>query len=108
LILADLKARDSHREPEKRFRYKLGLVRHLYEKAFGRDGVRKLFRFIDWIMELPDEFDLKLRDRLIQIEEEKKMPTMSSVERIAKAEGKAEGRVQTLQELRNQLDARKK
>jgi hypothetical protein len=42
---------------------------------------------------------LPVRYALQQIEKEKNMPYVTSVERIAKVEGKAEGKIQLLQEL---------
>ncbi len=50
-------------------------------------------------MDLPEDFELQFRDALQQIEKEKNMPYVTSIERIAKVEGKAEGKIQLLQEL---------
>ncbi len=74
-------------------------MRSLYEKQWQPDQVRRLFRFIDWVMDLPEAFELEFRDTLKRIEMEKEMPYVTSVERLAKIEGKAEGKIQLLQDL---------
>jgi len=74
-------------------------VRSLYEKQWQPEQVRRLFRFIDWVMDLPAAFELEFRDTLKRIEMEKEMPYVTSVERLAKIEGKAEGKIQLLQDL---------
>lgn len=51
------------------------------------------------MMDLPEALELQFRNRLKQIEEENGMPYVSSVERLARVEGRAEGKIQLLQEL---------
>lgn len=103
VIAAHLRALSSSGSPDIRFRFKVELVRGLYEKQWQADQVRRLFRFIDWVMDLPENLELQFRDALKQIEQEKNMPYVTSIERLAKnegkAEGKAEGKIQLLQEL---------
>jgi predicted transposase YdaD len=50
-----------------------------------------LFRFIDWVMVLPEEMEQKLRVELYRYEEEKRMPYISSWERFAMEEGRQQG-----------------
>ncbi|XZE54513.1 hypothetical protein SH139x_000483 [Planctomycetaceae bacterium SH139] len=103
VIAAHLQAQGSAGSPDTRFRFKIELARSLYEKQWPAEQVRSLFRFIDWVMDLPEDFELQFRYAVQQIEREKSMPYVTSIERIAKQEGKAEGRVggqiQWLQEL---------
>jgi flagellar biosynthesis/type III secretory pathway protein FliH len=54
--------------------------------------VRQLFRVIDWLMALPPEMQEQFREELHTYEKEKQMPYVTSVERLAKEEGRAEGR----------------
>ena len=51
------------------------------------------------MMDLPEALELQFRNRLKQIEEENGMPYVTSVERLARVEGRAEGKIQLLQEL---------
>ncbi|WP_035257048.1 hypothetical protein, partial [Desulfatirhabdium butyrativorans] len=49
------------------------------------------FRFIDWIMCLPEELDRHFSDTISQLEEEKKMPYVTSVERLGIKKGIVQG-----------------
>ncbi len=51
-----------------------------------------LFRFIDWLLALPEERERALRQVILTIQEEQHMPYMTSFERISRAEGREEGR----------------
>ena len=53
MVLAHLKARQTHGDPAGRHAWKVRLVRSLYERGFSPKDVRELFRLIDWLMELP-------------------------------------------------------
>ena len=53
VVLAHLKARETHGDPADRHAWKIRLVRGLYERGFSPKDVRELFRVIDWLMELP-------------------------------------------------------
>ena len=53
VVLAHLKARETHGDPADRHAWKVRLVRNLYERGFSAKDVRELFRVIDWLMELP-------------------------------------------------------
>jgi hypothetical protein len=75
-----------------RERAKLGLVRRLYERGYTRERVLSLFRFIDWLLALPEERERALRQVILTIQEEQHMPYMTSFERISRAEGRGEGR----------------
>ena len=47
--------------------------------------------FGDWLMDLPEELQEGFREELYRYEEEKTMPYVTSVERLAKEEGAREG-----------------
>jgi flagellar biosynthesis/type III secretory pathway protein FliH len=51
-----------------------------------------LFRFIDWLLALPADREVALRQVIMTWEEERKMPYVTSIERIGRAEGREEGR----------------
>lgn len=95
VIASHLRAQASAGNPGVRFQFKVDLVRSLYGKQWHAEQVRRLFRFIDWVMDLPQPFELEFRDTLKDIEAENDMPYVTSVERLAKIEGK----IQMLQEL---------
>ena len=63
----------------------------LYEKGWGKERVRSLFRFIDWLLDLPVELEEQLSEQLSRLEEEKQMPYVTSIERLALEKGREEG-----------------
>jgi hypothetical protein len=91
VVLAHLKAQETHGDPTARHAWKIRLVRGLYERGFTAKDVRELFRLIDWMMELPPELVGVFRQELDQIQEEKRMPYVTSIERLARREGMREG-----------------
>ena len=50
------------------------------------------------MMALPDELEEEFRQDLARFEEEKQVPYVSGIERLAKQEGLEEGRVEEIQE----------
>ncbi|MHB1560738.1 MAG: hypothetical protein ACYC61_25065 [Isosphaeraceae bacterium] len=54
VVLAHLKAMETRRSPAERQVWKVRLVKGLYNRGMGPEDLRRLFRFIDWIMELPE------------------------------------------------------
>ncbi len=53
--------------------------------------MRELFRIIDWMMHLREDLTERFKQELDELEESLQMPYVTSVERLAKAEGIAEG-----------------
>ncbi|MCA9221589.1 MAG: hypothetical protein KDA71_14760, partial [Planctomycetales bacterium] len=66
---------------------KMELVRALYSRGLSADEVRQMFRLIDWMMDLPAAAQIRFRDELEQLEKEKNMPYVTSIERLAREEG---------------------
>ncbi len=97
VVMAHLKAIETH-EGSVRKHWKLKLIRMLYERGYERADVLELFRFIDWLLILPNEQDKLFWEELRQIEEEKQMPYVTSVERIGIEKGFQQGIQQGIQE----------
>ena len=91
VMLAHLKARQTQSDPASRHAWKVRLVRNLYERGFSPKDVRELFRVIDWLMVLPPPLARAFRQDVDKIQEEKRMPYVTSIERLARAEGMCEG-----------------
>src|SRR5262249_47785277 len=87
VVLAHLKARQTHGDPVGRHAWKIRLVRGLYERGFSAKDVRELFRVIDWMMELPPALNTMFWQELDKIQEEKRMPFITSVERVGLCRG---------------------
>jgi hypothetical protein len=86
LTLAHVKAMQTRRSPADRQAWKVRLVRGLYERGLGAEEVRQLFRFIDWLMDLPPALEIVFWEEVYRYQEEKRMPYMPSIERIARTE----------------------
>lgn len=91
VVLAHLKARQTHGDPAGRHAWKVRLVRNLFERGFSVKDVRELFRLIDWLMELPPALGRMFRQDMDKIQEEKRMPYVTSIERLARGEGMCRG-----------------
>jgi hypothetical protein len=87
IVLAHLKARQTRDNPEDRHSWKIHLVRGLYEGGFSAEDVRDLFRLIDWMMVLPPMLEQVFSHELDQIQKEKQMPFVTSIERVALQKG---------------------
>lgn len=72
------------------------IVRALYEQDYTEEEMRLLFRAIDWMMALDAEQEIIFMIELEQLEAEKGMPYVTSVERIAMSRGREEGRQEGL------------
>jgi hypothetical protein len=82
VVMAHLKAEELKRKAKERKNWKSLLVRGLYEKGYNGDQVRDLYRFIDWIMVLPEKLSDTLWNELKAFEQEKNMTFITSGEKI--------------------------
>lgn len=92
VVMAHLRTKATNQNPESRLNWKLRLVRMLFEKGYEREEIIRLFRFIDWIMFLPEELANNFKTELRNDEEAGRMRYVTSIERLAKQEGREEGR----------------
>jgi hypothetical protein len=97
VVMAHLKAREV-REGAERKQWKLRLMRGLYERGCARDEILALFRFIDWLLVLPAALEQEFWHELHQLEEERRMPYVTSVERLGMQKGFEQGLQQGLQQ----------
>jgi hypothetical protein len=67
------------------------LVLGLYDLGYNAEQVRETFRLMDWMMHLRIDLEQRFAQELAEFEEERKMPYVTSVERIAEARGEARG-----------------
>ena len=92
IILAQLTAHNV-RDHQQRFNLKLRITRLLYQRGYNKQQVLELFRFIDWMLRLPKELELKLDDEIEIIEEANKVAYVTSIERFAMERGEAIGEI---------------
>ncbi len=96
--MAHLKTQATHSQPEERFRWKIRLIRGLYDRGYSKRDVVSLFRFIDWIMSLPAELSHRVKETVREIETEKNVQYVTSIERLAGEEGMQKGMQKGMQE----------
>jgi hypothetical protein len=108
VVQAHLKARETQNDVTARYQAKLHLIKGLYRRGWQSQDVLELFRFIDWVLELPGELEQRLWNEVQTSEKVQKMRYLSTIERMAidrgfqkgldqgKIRGLAEGRAELL------------
>lgn len=91
VVMAHLKTQDTAGNERARQAWKLTLLRRLYRLGYRRNDVIQLYRFIDWLMQLPKSLDQELWQTLKQEEGGQKMTYLSYAERMGLEEGLREG-----------------
>jgi hypothetical protein len=86
VVLAHLKTLETRQSPADRHAWKVRLIKRLYERSLSTKDVRQLFRFIDWLMDLPGPLDRLFWQEIDRYEEERRMPFMTTPERLARTE----------------------
>ncbi|NET61361.1 MAG: transposase, partial [Symploca sp. SIO2E6] len=84
--------------PETRLQWKLRLVKGLYNRGYSKKDILELFRFIDWVLALPEELKLVFQQELHTFEEDKKMRYVTSIEQMGIEKGLQRGLQQGLQQ----------
>ncbi|XWK88000.1 MAG: Rpn family recombination-promoting nuclease/putative transposase [Phormidium sp.] len=103
VVMAHLKAIETRDNRKQRKEWKLALTRRLYEQGYQREDVINLFQFIDWIMSLPQDLAQEFWQEVIQLEGERRMPYITSVERIGIQKGIQQGIQQSRQQMKQIL-----
>lgn len=86
IVMAHLKSLETRRDVEARRGWKVRLLKNLYARGMNSEEIRKLLRFIDWLMALPPALEARCREELAQYEE-KGMPYITSFERLGIRDG---------------------
>ena len=91
IVLAHLREMETKRDVEKRLLWKVSLVKALYDKGYTREDVLLLYTFIDWLISLPRGYDRKFHEEIVRFEEVKKVPFVTTAEKIGMEKGLREG-----------------
>jgi hypothetical protein len=105
IILSGLYAIKSKDKINERYQFKIKLIKLLLERKYSRDKIEKIFGFIDGIINLSEEDEIKFKDELETIEGTtpmgitKEMTNIYQVGRLrgvseGKMEGKMEGKIE--------------
>jgi hypothetical protein len=92
VVMAHLKAQETKNKAQERKNWKFQLVRGLYDRSYNRSQILDLFRFIDFVIVLPEGLSDSFWNDLKTYEEERKMTYVTSVEKIGFKRGEQEGR----------------
>jgi hypothetical protein len=98
VVLAQLKALETRQSARERWHWKVRLIKGLYDRGLSAEQVRQLFRLIDWMLRLPAELEQEFQAEIARFEEERRMPYVTSVERLALKKGREEGLREGLRE----------
>ena len=93
VVMAHLTAQSTQGQADERFRWKLRLIRGLYERGYRRTRIAGLLRFIDWVLALPKEMEKALWSEVRKIEEVIKVRYVSSFEQLAIERGLEQGQI---------------
>ena len=89
VTLASLKAYQENYTTRAEWKYEL--TKMLYEKGYKEKEIMSLYQFLDGIMVLPEDMEIEYNDKIIELEEEKKMAYVTTAERIGIKKGRKEG-----------------
>jgi len=105
MVVLAAQERERAKRKGEMFNAKRYMIRKLYERGYGRDEIRGLFEFIDWILQLSDEEEDIVWEEVKELEEVKGMPYVTSGERIGMRKGfLVEGREMVLEALDERFD----
>lgn len=100
VVLAQLSSHEARRiNVNQKYDVKLNLFKECLKKGYTKEQIRSLVKFIDWVINLPARYQEKLQKELIKIEEEQRMPYVTSFEKAGKKEGKKEQAKETARKM---------
>jgi hypothetical protein len=91
VVIAHLKVIETKNNVVQRKAWKFRLTRGLYEKGYDRQEILDLYRFIDWILALPEAVEREFWQELQVFEEERKVTYVTNVERFGIEKGVMQG-----------------
>ena len=98
VVRTHLKGLETRRSAKKRFDEKKELFKALHEANYSEQQILDLFRFMDWVLGLPKRLEQQFNDFATQYEEDKKMPYITSIERLGMEKGIQAGALQKARE----------
>jgi hypothetical protein len=91
VVMAHLKVIETKNNVDQRKAWKFRLTRGLYEKGYDRQEILDLYRFIDWILALPEAVEREFWQELQVFEEERKVTYVTNAERFGFERGIEKG-----------------
>lgn len=81
IIMAHLRTKSTTDNPEAREQWKWRIVQGLYEREYSKDEIIRLFQFVDRMMTLSEALQHRFERKVLDFEENKKMPLLSHLEK---------------------------
>lgn len=91
IVKVHLKALETRHSNQQRLYWKKELLKTLYEANYSMQEILDLFRFMDWVLALPEKLEQQFSDFVTQYEEEEEMPYITNIERFGIDKGRKEG-----------------
>jgi predicted transposase/invertase (TIGR01784 family) len=91
VVAAHLRTLETKGDTASRRIRKIELTKNLYRRGFKKQDILNLYRFIDWIMVLPEELEESYHQEIAKFEEERKMRYITTAERIGMKKGIEKG-----------------
>jgi len=95
--MAHLREMETKQDIDQRLFWKITLVKSLYKKGYSKRDILLLYKFIDWLVSLPEELGKKFHEEIIKYEEEKKMPYITTAEKIGMEKGIKQGLLEAIE-----------
>lgn len=96
VVLAHRLAQATRRDADERAAAKLALARRLYAQGQSREEIIRLYRFIDWLLRLPEALEATTWQQIWAFEEEQQMAYITTAERIGRTQGLRDAITMTL------------
>ena len=93
-VLAHLASTRTKKDDEARADAKVEMILLLQERFDDVVERGRWSRYLDWLLALPREYDLRVWDRVKELKKEKIMPFVTFAERYGKEKGLIEGRIE--------------
>ena len=90
-------AQPANHNPAHRIQWKLSLVKQLYEKGYQRDDIMEIFRFVDWLISLPETMAQRSQQQLAEYEVAMNTTCFTSIEMRGLEQGILQGEAQERQ-----------
>lgn len=91
VVRAFLRALETEGDFHARYTWKKRFLLELHQAGMPHETIRALYKFIDWIMRLPEGLDKELVGEIEKIKEANTMSYITTAERIGMARGIAQG-----------------
>lgn len=105
VVMAQLKTKETHNQPQERKTWRYRLTTMLYEQGYGEQDILELHNLLDWLMKLPEKLERQFQNELKAFEEAKQMKYVTTIERMAKQDERIATQTEiALNMLRKNLD----